>query len=664
MDGMSSSSSLSLRDLAEPFSSQDYNYRYNDYNTVCIRADSPVLGFESCDTTDDPLRYPTPGFPRNLCDSESKDFPHAKPALRTRASTLSLSHPRNAVYLDPEDASLLFHSPTAPYSRASTISMASISSISSTSSDAAAALLHIRDLYASPARPRPRPRVSSQVYLGPPPSPASPLTSNNEPTSSRWSTTSSILAHSPPPLSPTLVPAPAPCSPTQNTKRKRFTSIISRLSIGAGTLLASPPPPPNKEIVMREAYLERDDPPAPIELVLNTKSRSHTPQLSVSSSASSLRPPPPPPPKPRAPRPTLHLRPLSSSPAPSPSASQESYIDAPGAAPDASLGDLTFRASTPSLSPTPSLASLSLSPVEPRRDRVRRELAAAQKQGGLGLRKQQSMSTLASHPPSHSRAHSRRGTLSSHSSFSLSTSSIASPPTSPSSGIAFPTSCPTPSTAPTTPCSAAPTLAPPTPQKDKKDKAKRSRRTTGLRALSTRFGFRSKSPAPPLPLPAALSPVTSPTSPYPSSQFPPAPPSKRSTIMLVLPPSPRGPPPLPPKDTLSPPAYTPSPTRSVFGVRESMYTLAGAEQEQEPDIVWEEERRRWEAEDAEREREEREREEYERARGGGLDERGRVLPVLPVEVEAQTHAQGELAESELPYAFPRPPSVLPVAVVC
>ncbi|KAG6824437.1 hypothetical protein H0H87_011716, partial [Tephrocybe sp. NHM501043] len=229
-----------------------------------VRADSPILGFECA--TSDPLRFPSPGFPRDLCDAKVRPLcappiaTSVQRALRTRASALSLNHthPRNAVYLDPTDASLLFH---PSHSRAS--SLESIASDEDVDAQEVrdAAYLHIRALYSS--------RQQSQIYLGAPaedvplsPITASPASTPDEPPSSRWSTTSSLLS---PPTSPSQ-PSPS--------KRKRITSILSRFSLGTTGLLASAVASPEPR-EMREAYLERDDPPAPVELVLG-HSASHS----------------------------------------------------------------------------------------------------------------------------------------------------------------------------------------------------------------------------------------------------------------------------------------------------------------------------------------------------------------------------------------------------
>ncbi|KAG6860128.1 hypothetical protein C0995_015392 [Termitomyces sp. Mi166 len=427
-----------------------------------MRADSPVLGFDGVES-DDPLRYPSPNFARDLCTTKECARMCARTHLLQPApQTLSL-HSRNAVYLDPDDASALFPRP---------VSVAA--SIDSYSENKMAALDHIRALYSSP----------SCVYIGPPvPRP--------DPPSSRWSTTSSQLNLSEP---------PAP-------KRKRLTSLFSRLS----ALTSSAPQAHPEPREMQKAYLDRDDPPIALDLCSKHSERSspHTFYTCLSH---------------------------PSSPTPEP------YIDHPGVPPDLSLGALTFRPSTLPASPTPSLDS---SP-EPRRDRIKRQLEQR------GLREQISIATFNSAIESCDEdgpdsayaygAYTSRGYTYaySHSSFSLSTTTTTTPYTSPPlSPIAFPT---TPAT--------SVSFSPPTSQKEK-----RSRRNTGLKAFSIPaiFSFKSRS--------RARSLVSSPSPPpvpakSPTPVVPPSP-AKRITILLpgsahpvtvVLPPAPRGPPPVPPKD--------------------------------------------------------------------------------------------------------------------
>ncbi|KAH0582040.1 hypothetical protein H2248_011696 [Termitomyces sp. 'cryptogamus'] len=154
------------------------------------RADSPILGFDG-EHSDDPLRFPSPNFPpRDLCSPP-------------RASV------RNAVYLD--DAAALF--PRC-------VSVAS--SLDEYSENKIAALEHVRALYSSP----------SQVYVGP-----------AAPTSSRWSTASSILA-----------------VPVRPPRRKRLTSLFARLLASASSTSI---PEPRE---MHKAYLARDDPPIALDL--------------------------------------------------------------------------------------------------------------------------------------------------------------------------------------------------------------------------------------------------------------------------------------------------------------------------------------------------------------------------------------------------------------
>lgn len=57
MSTASTASSLSLADFATPFT-------YDPH----IRGDSPVLGYDA--DSDDPLHYPDPQYPRDLCDAK------------------------------------------------------------------------------------------------------------------------------------------------------------------------------------------------------------------------------------------------------------------------------------------------------------------------------------------------------------------------------------------------------------------------------------------------------------------------------------------------------------------------------------------------------------------------------------------------------------------
>ncbi|KAG6864451.1 hypothetical protein C0991_009444 [Blastosporella zonata] len=708
--------------------------------SIQIRADSPVLGFHC--STRDPLRYPSPDFPRDLCDSKTILPALQERELRTRASALSLNHTRsrNAVYLDPTDASLLFH----PHS--SSVSLESIASESEDEDDEdrQAAYLYIRALYS--------PRQSSQVYLGP--------SQPSQPTSSRWSTTSSLVS---PPLSPVSNPSSDRDRPS---KRKRLTSLLSRFS--RASLLS--PPPPSEPRAMREAYLERDDPPAPVGLVLgHTHSRER--------------------------RPTLHLA-LSPPSPPITESLTEPYIELPGATPDPSLGDLTFRTPSPidlDITPPPSASSLATtfslipSPISSpplsasslattfsctpnstiapsvsfsqasdstydKRARLHRDLLpedrdrhALRAQRGSPSSSTPSSPTFPSTPSSSNPeigggrgskrwSQTKPKLMSSPSSPSLrSPSSFYSPsslyaPSSPSLYTPSSYSSGHPSelltlsgggstgggrsmrwagrrkTFTTDPDaeavfgafglgiqdaydartlrssavsnrsvgsgasrrskgSAPPAATPILVDENKEEKKEtKSRRSTGLKALGTRFGFRSRSRSA-APSPSSSSPplpsISSPPLPSTSSPPPPVPPldskptptisepapktPKKSTqpsrltvilagrsVEVILPPSPVGPPPVPPPKDVYPhrSSTLTAPATSRFHVRTSVSTIPadfslGAEF-----------RGKEEREKEERERGKEEREEYLIARGGGLDERGRVI-VHPQEGESE-----------------------------
>ncbi|GLB39219.1 hypothetical protein LshimejAT787_0603810 [Lyophyllum shimeji] len=300
MSTSSIASSLSLADLYAPHQCRPY--------TPVIRGDSPVLGFDA--DSDDPLHFPSPDFPRDLCDSKRDPLPLPAaviPALHSRASALSLrksasalslrripttsslyrDSARNAVYLDVDDVgALLQHAPSTLFR---TPSFDSTLELDEDADEDEAAYYH--SLYESPYSTT---RPPSQVYLGSPYAPSSPLQyhSSNPSTSSttspartpltplsppaallppppqvgsRWSLTSSLDALPP---SPNQTQAQTQTSkkekkakkgagglgkksssrdlgereksekaPAPNT-RQRLTSFISRLSLGASGLLS------------------------------------------------------------------------------------------------------------------------------------------------------------------------------------------------------------------------------------------------------------------------------------------------------------------------------------------------------------------------------------------------------------------------------------------
>ncbi|KAG6876983.1 hypothetical protein C0993_011335 [Termitomyces sp. T159_Od127] len=278
-----------------------------------------------------------------------------------------------------------------------------------------------------------------------------------------------------------------PSPPPPSPARPSRRKRLTSLFTRLVALTASTPPPAAPR-EMHKAYLQRDDPP----IALDLRKPAHSPTSSTSTfytcASRSHTPPPPVPPKAR----------------------YAPHIDYPDTQPDPDLGDLTCH--TPPASPAPSLEP------EPRRARIKRR-----------LRQQQSMATLNS--ASTSSYDTDPGSPSwsySHSSFSL------SPPLSPVAFPSFPDNPPPP---------------PPPPQ--------RPRRTTALKALSIpilpAFPFRPRDRS----RTTSLLPSPVLAAPAPAPPPPPTRNAKRLTIRLsgaarpvdvVLPPSPRGPPPVPPKD--------------------------------------------------------------------------------------------------------------------